>query len=241
MSTAEARRFSRRELLAGIVGTTGLALLAACGPAAQTPAPAPTAPPAAAAKPTTAAAPAAQPTQAASAAAATTAPAQAAPAAAAAGGGKEFHGAWPYEVPPAGHWNSFEAKSIFGFTPTLYWDFFEAPLAIWRWADARWEYILAQESKIVPPDQIQLTLRPNIKWSDGSTFTAKDVATTFWVGRLENFTLWRYIDRIDTPNDTTVAFHFNKPSSVAERLILRERMRPNSVYGDWAKKLQDLV
>ena len=28
---------------------------------------------------------------------------------------------------------------------------------------------------------------------------------------------------------------------MAERLILRERMRANSIYGDWAKKLQDLV
>ncbi len=232
------RGFSRRELLAGLVGTTGLALLAACAPAAQAPAPT-TAP--AAAKPTTAAAPAgAQPTTAPAAAAKpTTAPVQAAPAAA--GGGKEYHGAWPFEVPPAGHFNTFEAKSIFGFTPTLYWDFFEAPLAIWRWADAKWEYILAQDSKVVPPDQISMNLRSGTKWSDGSAFTSKDVATTFWIGRLENFNVWRYIDRIDTPSDTTVNFHFSKPSSTAERLILRERMRPDSIYGDWAKKLQDLV
>ncbi|HET6316002.1 MAG TPA: hypothetical protein VFG86_06070, partial [Chloroflexota bacterium] len=140
------RRFSRREVLAGLVGTTGLALLAACAPAAQTPTPASA--PAAAAKPTTAPAGGAAPTTAPAAAAKpTTAPAQAAPAAA--GGGKEYHGAWPFEVPPAGHFNSFEAKSIFGFTPTLYWDFFEAPLAIWRWADAKWEYILGQDSKVV--------------------------------------------------------------------------------------------
>src|SRR5438270_12360169 len=98
MST-ESRRLSRRELLGGLLGTSALALLAACGPAAPTPAP--TSPAAAAAKPTTAAA---APTQAAAPPAQpTTAPAQAAPAAA--GGGKEFHGAWPYEVPPAGHWN----------------------------------------------------------------------------------------------------------------------------------------
>src|SRR4051794_29357530 len=114
---AATRRFSRRELLGGLVGTTGLALLAACGP--STPNAAPTSPPAAAPKPTTAAAPgAAQPTTAPAAAAPkpTTAPAQAAPAAA--GAGKEYHGAWPYEVPPSGHFNTFEAKSIFGFAPT---------------------------------------------------------------------------------------------------------------------------
>src|SRR5919198_24888 len=66
---------------------------------------------------------------------------------------------------PAGHFNTFEAKSIFGFTPTVYWDFFETPLAMWRWADAKWEYMLAQDSKVVPPDQIQVTLRSGLKWS----------------------------------------------------------------------------
>jgi len=31
-----------------------------------------------------------------------------------------------------------------------------------------------------------------------------------------------------------VNFHFAKPSSVAERLIMRERMRPDSAYVEWA-------
>jgi peptide/nickel transport system substrate-binding protein len=237
-------KLSRRALLAGLVGTTGLALLAACGPSSQPAAPTDGPPPGVTRATPPPSGPGALATTAPAAGAApkpTTAPAQAAPAAAGAGAGKEYHGAWPFEVPPAGHFNSFEAKSIFGFTPTLYWDFFEAPLAIWRWADAKWEYVLAQDSKIVPPDQINLNLRSGLKWSDGAPFTAKDVATTFWIARLENATVWRYIDRVDAPSDTAVNFHFAKPSSVGERLILRERMRPNSVYGEWAQKLQDLV
>jgi peptide/nickel transport system substrate-binding protein len=81
-----------------------------------------------------------------------------------------------------------------------------------------------------------------VKWSDGTAFTSRDVATTFWVGRLENWTVWRYVDRIDTPDDTTVSFHMNRPSSVAERFIMRERMRGNvAQFGDFAKRTQDLV
>jgi peptide/nickel transport system substrate-binding protein len=62
------------------------------------------------------------------------------------------------------------------------------------------------------------------------------------VGRLENWTVWRYVDRIDTPTDTTVSFHMSKPSSVAERFIMRERMRGNvNQFGDFGKRTQDLV
>src|SRR3982750_3493498 len=103
---------TRRQLLVRLgLGSGVVALLSACGPAPQTPAP--TAP-AAAPKPTTA--------PAAGAPAATTAPAAAAkpppppPAAApaAAGGGKAFNGAWPFEVPPSGHYNQYVPKGILG-------------------------------------------------------------------------------------------------------------------------------
>ena len=56
----------------------------------------------------------------------------------AAGGGKEFHGAWPYEVPPNGHFNL-----IFGVTHGIlnggiYLDVVLAPLAMYYWAQQQW-------------------------------------------------------------------------------------------------------
>src|SRR5262245_57437808 len=98
-------KLTRRSFLRMLAISGAGAVLAACG---GTPAGKPTAAPAA--EPT--AAPAAQPT-AAPAAEPTAAPAEptaapaaeptAAPAAEKAG---EFHGAFPYQVPPTGHWNS---------------------------------------------------------------------------------------------------------------------------------------
>jgi peptide/nickel transport system substrate-binding protein len=230
-------RLSRRELLIRLgLGTGAIALLSACGPAAG-----PATPPAPAAQqpgaPTTAPAAAAKPT---------TAPAAQQAPAAAAGAGKAFHGAWPYDMPPSGHFNQYIAKGILGgpVTPggAIYWDLHQVPLGIYLWAEAKWQGLLAEEWKLEGGDTLSVKLRSGIKWSDGSPFTSKDVATTFWVGRLENWTAWRYIDRIDTPSDTMVSFHMNRPSSVADRFIMRERMRGNvAQFGDFAKRTQDLV
>src|SRR5687767_6504617 len=97
-------RLSRRRLLGLGTGALATTLLAACGggttppatsapKAATTPAAGATTAPAPAA--TTAAAPAAKP---------------------AAKGGGAFHGAWPYQVPPEGHFNSLAGvqKHILG-------------------------------------------------------------------------------------------------------------------------------
>jgi peptide/nickel transport system substrate-binding protein len=215
-------RLSRRDLLRNLtVGTAGLALFSACAPAPGQPAQ--TTVPAA---PTPGTAPGAQP---------------------AIGPGKAFHGAWPYEMPPGGHFNTYVTKAIpigVPLTPGSgpYWDLFQPPLGIFRWAENRWTAVLAQAWRLVPPDTFTVTLRSGVNWSDGTPFTSKDVATTFWVGRLENWTVWRYVDRIDTPDDLTVSFHMHRPSSIAERFIMRERMRgAASVFGDFAKRVQDLV
>src|SRR5205814_72242 len=73
----------------------------------------------------------------------------------------------------------------------------------------------------------------------GKAFTSKDVATTYWVGRLASYAIWNFIDKIETPDDLTVRFHYSKPTSLGERLILRNQVKPDSVYGALAKKAQD--
>jgi peptide/nickel transport system substrate-binding protein len=230
--------WTRRQILIRLgIGSAGVALLSACGPAATPPAAPTTAAPAPAAKATTAPAPAAPTTA--------PAPAQKAPAAAP-GGGKAFNGAWPYDMPPAGHFNQYIPRGILGgpISPSgsIYWDLHQSPLGMYMWADSKYQGLLAEEWKLEGGDTFSVKLRSGIKWSDGTAFTSRDVATTFWVGRLENWTVWRYIDRIDTPNDTTVSFHMHRPSSVAERFIMRERIRGNvAQFGEFAKRVQDLI
>ncbi len=153
--------------------------------------------------------------------------------------GGEFHGAWPWDAPRKGHYNSFAPGAI--LSGSVYADLFIPSLAMYRWAEAKWEYLLA-ESAGPNGDGYEVKLRSGIRWSDGVPFTARDVATTFWVGRLLGTSgIWSYVDRIDVTGDLGLRFHVTRRSSLIERLVLRNAIRPDSVYGMFAKRAQDLV
>ena len=153
--------------------------------------------------------------------------------------GGEFHGAWPYVLPPAGHWNGYAPNGI--LTTGIYRHLWLTTLGMYLWADKKFEYWLAESSGPKSGDNYELKLRSGIKWSDGAAFTAKDVYTTFNVGRLENFTLWQYVDKMEIVNDQTVNFHFSRQSGLAERLLLREPIRPDAVFGAISKKTDALI
>ena len=150
--------------------------------------------------------------------------------------GGEFHGGWPYKLPPEFHYNYFATNSMLG--DAIYRHLFIPALGVFRWADNKWDYWLAQSASL-SGDTYELKLRSGLKWDDGKAFTSKDVATTFWVGRLASYAIWNFIDKIETPDDLTVRFHYSKPTSLGERLILRNQIKPDSVYGPLAKKAQD--
>lgn len=152
--------------------------------------------------------------------------------------GGEFHGAWPYDLPPKGHYNYFAASGII-LQVSVYIDLFQPSLAFYKWADAKWDYWLAESSSL-SGNVFEVKLRPNLKWSDGSAFSAKDVVTTFTVGRMDSTPIWNYIDKVEAVGDLTVRFNYSKPSSIGERNILRVSIRPDSIYGAISKKAADL-
>ncbi len=147
--------------------------------------------------------------------------------------GGQFNGAWPYDLPPKGHFNYFATGSL--LSGSVYHDTFMPNLAMYKWADAKWEYFLA-ESHALAGNVFTVKLRPNVKWSDGSAVTSKDVVTTYTVGRMEGFAIWNYIEKVEAAGDLEVKFTFKTPSSLGERLILRNSIRPDSIYGAIAAK-----
>lgn len=147
--------------------------------------------------------------------------------------GGQFNGAWPYDLPPKGHFNYFATGAI--VSGSVWQDTFLPNLAMYKWAEGKWEYFLAESSSLAG-NVFTVKLRPNLKWSDGKPVTAKDVVTTYTIGRMEGFAIWNYIDKVEADGDLNVKFTFKTPSSLGERLILRNSIRPDSVYGALATK-----
>jgi peptide/nickel transport system substrate-binding protein len=233
------REFVTRRKFVGVsAGAFVAALLAACGGTTATTAPASSTAPAASA------AASAAPSTAASAAPSTagqasTAPGAAASAAPAAKKGGEFHGAWPYDVPPKGHYNNAKGVTDGIFTTSVYRDILEMPLGMYLWKEKKWIPLLGLDSKF-EGDNFKVNLRKGAKWSDGKEFTSKDVLTTFWMLRIMRQPIWNFIDDVKADGDNAVIFHMAKPATVVERYIMRENMKSDATYGEWAKKAQDL-
>jgi len=147
--------------------------------------------------------------------------------------GGEFHATWPIDLPPKGVWN------YYGGTPILAGSYLAEiiyqNLAIYRWTDKKWEYLIA-ESHTVAPDAITVKLRKGVKWDDGKDFTAKDALATFKISRLTGSSIWNFVDDLESSDDQTIRFKLKKQSALLERNILRTGIRPASVYGTIADK-----
>jgi peptide/nickel transport system substrate-binding protein len=120
----------------------------------------------------------------------------------------------------------------------------EQPLAMYLWATGKWIPLLATRWSLNRnTNTFRVYLRKGVRWQDGKIFTAKDVATTFYIGYMYNWAVWRYIDKVTAIDDYTVDFHMSTPASpiVIERYILRTQIRSDAVYGKYASQVVSLI
>src|SRR5688572_18096374 len=74
--------------------------------------------------------------------------------------GGEFHGAFPYKVPPEGYFNSFAPNGLPSLNGiTIYWNLMEMPGAMYRWGDRTWVPMMAERWEVRQPDTFVLHLR----------------------------------------------------------------------------------
>ena len=141
--------------------------------------------------------------------------------------------AWPYQVPPTGHFNTFASG---GITLGQYMDLHEPPLAVLMWATGDYQGMVAEEFGWDEDGNYVIKMAEGNSWSDGSAMTAADLMATFNIFRLRGDTVWASLSGIEMVDDSTVKFHMDAPSSLAERIILTTNLRPASVFGDIADR-----
>jgi peptide/nickel transport system substrate-binding protein len=156
------------------------------------------------------------------------------------GGGGDFHGAYPYTVPPKGHFNLGPGVTD-GIGLGIYLDLLYPTLAMYKWADKTWMYLLG-ESHTVDPAAKTLTvkLKSGITWSDGSPVTSKDLVGTAelkWQGQDPS---WKFLSDVKASDDQTVVYTMSTPTTVLERYILKTYPLPYSVYGPYMDKAAEL-
>ena len=95
--------------------------------------------------------------------------------------GGEFRGNWPIDLPPKGVWNYYGNTPILGGSYLI--ELVYQNLAIYRWADKKWDYLMA-ESHTATPTDFTVKLRKGTKWDSGTEVTSKDAFATFKITRL---------------------------------------------------------
>jgi peptide/nickel transport system substrate-binding protein len=157
------------------------------------------------------------------------------------GGSTEFVGAYPYQVPPKGHFNLMSGVTDGILAGGFYQDLVLLPGGMYYWADKKWELLLAENFEIDDAAKtFTYTVRSGLTWSDGKPVTSKDVVTTFWCLRVMRNVVWNYISNVEATDDQTVVFTMNNPSTVLERYVLRQGIFADAVYSEFATRAQEL-
>jgi peptide/nickel transport system substrate-binding protein len=154
--------------------------------------------------------------------------------------GSTLYIAWPYQVPPDGHFNTY-ATNVINLGGNNYQDLMEPPFAVYMWSEGVYEPMLAESFGFDDDNNYVITLKEGVTWSDGSPVTSQDIVTTFYTGYLLGWQTWEDVSSIEVVDELTARFIMEAPSQVAERRILTTQIRPTSVYGSFAERVTPLV
>jgi peptide/nickel transport system substrate-binding protein len=149
-----------------------------------------------------------------------------------------FSGAWPYQVPPDGHFNTYASGNM---NLGIYRGLMEPRLATYIWAEGTYEPLMAESFGFEDDGNYVVTLRNGVTWTDGNPVTAEDLAATINTGYLIGALIWTSLDSVEVVDDMTVRYHLNEQSPLVERRILTEFVRPASVYGQFAEQAVALL
>lgn len=141
-----------------------------------------------------------------------------------------------FDPPPSIHGNPWAPPGLGGIGGFVFDKLFE-------YLPPNDEYVpQLGESFETKDNQTIVHLRKGVKWSDGETFTSKDVIATYNLGFLSGWVVWRYLDKIEAPDDYTVVFTWKKNGPLMNPIAFNSLITaPYHVYGKWSDQIQPYI
>ncbi|WP_187119309.1 ABC transporter substrate-binding protein [Clostridium polynesiense] len=87
---------------------------------------------------------------------------------------------------------------------------------------------------------LDMTLKPGLKWSDGSDLTAEDVVNTFYM-YLGRSPMWNYIEKVDVKDNNIKLKMKTKSELVLNMVFAIPISSPRKIYGKWADRYKEVI
>lgn len=126
---------------------------------------------------------------------------------------------------------------------SVYKDLFLCTGAMFNWETHEWDYLLL-EGHEWDGDDLLVSLRPDLKWSDGEDLNADDMLRSYAMRVLEA-PPWGFgfpqVGEIEKVDDLSVRLTFEDPFPNIERSILKHRIVSKATYADFGERAVELV
>lgn len=145
-----------------------------------------------------------------------------------------------FDPPPAIHGNPWAPPGLNNLGDLVYDRLFDCVPNV---KTGKTEFIpMLAESFEEEGNKLTIHLRQGVKWSDGTAFTSKDVLSTYYLGFMAGWPMWKYVDTIEAPDDYTVVINWRKAGSVMAPMAFANLIQgPYHIYGKWADQLAPLT
>ncbi|SHE97350.1 peptide/nickel transport system substrate-binding protein [Caldanaerobius fijiensis DSM 17918] len=142
-----------------------------------------------------------------------------------------------FDPPPSIHGNPWAPPGLGGIGEYVF--------------DRLFEYVPFPQPKFIPMlgesfkeegNKTIISLKKGIVWSDGKPFTSKDVLTSYYMGFMAGWPMWKYVNTIEAPDDYTVVITWRNPGPILSVMAFSNFINaPNHIYGKWADQLAPLT
>ncbi|WP_435105585.1 ABC transporter substrate-binding protein [Nocardiopsis synnemataformans] len=159
----------------------------------------------------------------------------------ASGGAAQFTGVFDFDLAAQTRNVAVEDGAL--LMNSVYADLFLPAGAFYNWETHEWDYLLLENSAW-EGDDLVVTLRPGLKWSDGTDLTAEDLHQNYAIRVLEA-PAWSVgfpqITELEQLDDLSVRARFDNPFPGIELQVVKHRIFSKSTYGDFGERAIAMV